>query len=34
MNSSGLEWSVFMRGVSEGGVHVWGSEGVCLCAVG
>lgn len=20
------------EGLSEGGVHVWGSEGVCLCA--
>lgn len=31
MNSSGLEWSVFTRGVSEGGTHVWGQRvGVCV----
>lgn len=30
MNSSGLEWSVFMSWVSEGGAHVWGQRvGVC-----
>lgn len=32
MNSSGLKWSVFTRGMSVGGAHESGSEGaVSVC---
>ncbi len=30
MKSSGLKWSVFVRGVSEGSAHMLGSVGGCL----
>lgn len=35
MNSSGLKWSVFTRGMSVGGAHESGSEGgVSVCRRG
>lgn len=34
MNSSGLKWSVFTRGISDGGAHMSRSEGGCLSAEG